>query len=119
MRHYVAIFVEDHMGEWRVVFPDAPGCDAKAFNLHDAQYVAATALMQFLNRVVLFRAPHGGELQQTRLSSRRREFAAVEFSVAGKSTTSPHHPKQRCPKFQNHRRVDIREMNEAPCNRPL
>ena len=50
MRHYIAIFVEDHMGEWRVVFPDAPGCEAKAFSLHDAQYVAATALMQFLNQ---------------------------------------------------------------------
>ena len=50
MRHYIAIFIEDPLGEWRVVFPDAPGCEAKAFNLHDAHYVAATTLTQCLNR---------------------------------------------------------------------
>jgi predicted RNase H-like HicB family nuclease len=48
MRHYIAIFIEDHIGEWRVVFPDAPGCAAKGFNLHDAQYAAASALSQCL-----------------------------------------------------------------------
>lgn len=36
------------MGEWRVVFPDAPVCEAKAFSLHDAQYASATVLMPFL-----------------------------------------------------------------------
>ena len=46
MRHYIAIFVEDHMGGVARGFSDAPGCEAKAFSLHDAQYVAATALMQ-------------------------------------------------------------------------
>jgi hypothetical protein len=40
MSHYIAIFIEDHIGEWRVVFPDAPGCEAKGFTLHDARYAA-------------------------------------------------------------------------------
>jgi predicted RNase H-like HicB family nuclease len=48
MSHYIAIFVEDHIGEWRVVFPDVPGCEAKGFTLHEAQFAAATALSQCL-----------------------------------------------------------------------
>jgi predicted RNase H-like HicB family nuclease len=48
MSHYIAIFVEDHMGEWRVVFPDVPGCEARGFSLHDAQYAASSALSQCL-----------------------------------------------------------------------
>ena len=44
MSHYIAIFVEDHIGEWRVVFPDVPGCEARGFTLHDAQYAAASTL---------------------------------------------------------------------------
>lgn len=44
MRHYLAIFIEDYVGEWRVVFPDAPGCEAKGFSLDDAQFAAASAL---------------------------------------------------------------------------
>lgn len=34
------------MGEWRVVFPDVPGCEAKGFTLDDAKYAAASALGQ-------------------------------------------------------------------------
>jgi hypothetical protein len=48
MSHYIAIFVEDHIGEWRLVFPDVPGCEAKGFTLHDAQFAAVTALSQCL-----------------------------------------------------------------------
>jgi predicted RNase H-like HicB family nuclease len=48
MPHYIAIFVEDYVGEWRVVFPDVPGCEAKGFSLDDAQYAAASALSKCL-----------------------------------------------------------------------
>jgi predicted RNase H-like HicB family nuclease len=33
MTHYLAIFVETDVGEWRVVFPDVPGCEASGFTL--------------------------------------------------------------------------------------
>jgi predicted RNase H-like HicB family nuclease len=48
MAHYLAIFIEDHIGEWRAVFPDVPGCEAKGFTLHDAQFAAASALSECL-----------------------------------------------------------------------
>jgi predicted RNase H-like HicB family nuclease len=32
------------VGEWRVLFPDVPGCEAKGFSLDDAKYAAASAL---------------------------------------------------------------------------
>jgi predicted RNase H-like HicB family nuclease len=48
MQHYIAIMVEDDVGEWRVVFPDVPGCEAKGFSLDDAEVVAATALRRYI-----------------------------------------------------------------------
>ena len=48
MSHYIAIFVEDHVGEWRGVFPDVPGCEARGFTLDDAQFAAARALSRWL-----------------------------------------------------------------------
>jgi predicted RNase H-like HicB family nuclease len=44
--HYIAIFVETEVGEWRVVFPDVPGCEAKGFTLDDAKFAAVSALVQ-------------------------------------------------------------------------
>lgn len=49
MKHYIAIFVENHIGEWRVVFPDLPGCEARGFSLDDARFAAASALAQRLH----------------------------------------------------------------------
>lgn len=46
MTHYIAIFIETDVGEWRVVFPDAPGCEAKGFNLDDAKFAAVSALAE-------------------------------------------------------------------------
>jgi hypothetical protein len=50
LSHYTAIFVEDHTGERRVVFPDAPGCEVKCFSLDDVNFAsaAASALSQCL-----------------------------------------------------------------------
>ena len=50
MSHYIAIFIEDHIGAWRVVFPDVPGCEAKGFSLDNAQVVAASALSQHIRQ---------------------------------------------------------------------
>lgn len=46
MKYYIAIFLEDDVGEWRAVFPDVPGCEAKGFTLDDAKFAAASALTQ-------------------------------------------------------------------------
>jgi predicted RNase H-like HicB family nuclease len=46
MQHYIAIFVETELGEWRVVFPDVPGCEAKGFTLDDAKFAAVSALVR-------------------------------------------------------------------------
>jgi hypothetical protein len=46
MKHYIAIFVENDVGEWRAIFPDVPGCEAKGFSLDDAKFAAATALVR-------------------------------------------------------------------------
>lgn len=45
MNHFIAIFVQDDIGEWRVVFPDMPGCEARGFSLDDAKFAATTALL--------------------------------------------------------------------------
>jgi hypothetical protein len=44
MKQYIAIFVENIVGEWRVVFSDLLGCEVRGFNLDDAQYAAASGL---------------------------------------------------------------------------
>lgn len=46
MKHYIAILLENDVGEWRVVFPDMPGCEAKSFTLDDATFAAASVLTQ-------------------------------------------------------------------------
>jgi hypothetical protein len=48
MKHCIAIFIENDVGDWRAVFPDAPGCEAKGFNLNDGKFAAATALVRWL-----------------------------------------------------------------------
>jgi predicted RNase H-like HicB family nuclease len=50
MKHYIAIFVENDVGEWRAVFPDVPGCEAKGFSLDDAKFAAATALARCIHQ---------------------------------------------------------------------
>jgi predicted RNase H-like HicB family nuclease len=44
VKHYIAILIEDHLGEWRAVFPDVPGCEARGFSLDDVKFAAASAL---------------------------------------------------------------------------
>jgi predicted RNase H-like HicB family nuclease len=46
MRHYLAIFVPKEDGEWRVLFPDVPGCEAHGFSPEAAEFAAASALQQ-------------------------------------------------------------------------
>jgi predicted RNase H-like HicB family nuclease len=47
MAYCVAIFVESEVGEWRVIFPDLPGCEARGFTLDDATIAASTALSNY------------------------------------------------------------------------
>jgi hypothetical protein len=42
--HYVAILQPLGLGEWRVLFPDAPECETYGFTVRDATFAAATAL---------------------------------------------------------------------------
>lgn len=44
MRYYAAIFLQSQVGEWHVLFPDLPGCEAQGYTLEDAGYAAVTAL---------------------------------------------------------------------------
>lgn len=50
MKHYLAIFVESDFGEWRVLFPDVPGCEARGFTLDDAKYAASSALQRCIQK---------------------------------------------------------------------
>lgn len=49
MKHYIAILVQNDVGDWRALFPDVPGCEAKGFSLYDVQFAAATALVRCLS----------------------------------------------------------------------
>jgi hypothetical protein len=46
MNYYPAIFVESNLGDWRVLFPDVPDCEAVGYTLEDAKFAAATTLAQ-------------------------------------------------------------------------
>jgi predicted RNase H-like HicB family nuclease len=48
--HYIAVFVENDVGEWRVVFPHVPGCEAKGFSLEDAKLAATSALQRCIKK---------------------------------------------------------------------
>ena len=50
MRYYAAVFLESHVGDWHVLFPDLPGCEAQGYTLEDAGYAAATALARCAER---------------------------------------------------------------------
>jgi predicted RNase H-like HicB family nuclease len=42
--HYVAVLQPSIVGEWQVLFPDVPACEAHGFTAQDATFAAATAL---------------------------------------------------------------------------
>ena len=46
MSHYIALIIPTAVGEWRVLFPDVPGCETLGFTLEDARYAAVSALRQ-------------------------------------------------------------------------
>lgn len=46
--HYVALIIPSSVGEWRVVFPDMPECEAHGYTVDDATFAATTALSRCL-----------------------------------------------------------------------
>jgi hypothetical protein len=46
MKYYPAIFLESDFGDWHVLFPDVPDCEAVGYTLEDAGYAAANSLAQ-------------------------------------------------------------------------
>ena len=48
MTHSVAIAVPTEVGEWRILIPDVPGCEARGYTVDDAKYAALTKLRQRL-----------------------------------------------------------------------
>lgn len=44
MSHYIALLLRSPVGEWNVVFPDVPECQAHGYTVDDATYAATTAL---------------------------------------------------------------------------
>ncbi|HKP25033.1 MAG TPA: hypothetical protein VJV39_14295 [Dongiaceae bacterium] len=44
LTHYVALLLPTEIGEWRVLFPDVSGCEARGFTVQDATYAATAAL---------------------------------------------------------------------------
>lgn len=46
--HYIALLVPSSVGEWRVVFPDVPECQAHGYTVDDATVAATTALSRCL-----------------------------------------------------------------------
>jgi hypothetical protein len=48
--HYIAILLRSEIGEWRLVFPDAPDCEARGFSVHDATAAGITILTHCAQR---------------------------------------------------------------------
>ena len=48
--YYIAILLRSEIGEWRLVFPDAPDCEARGFSVHDATIAGVTILTHCAQR---------------------------------------------------------------------
>jgi len=48
--HYIAILLRSEIGEWCLVFPDAPDCEARGFSVHDATVAGITILTHCARR---------------------------------------------------------------------
>ena len=48
LMHYIALLIPSSIGEWRVVFPDLPECQAHGHSVDDAAFAATTALSRCL-----------------------------------------------------------------------
>ena len=46
--HYIALLIPSSVGEWRVLFPDVPECQAYGYTVDDATLAATTALSRCL-----------------------------------------------------------------------
>jgi len=46
--HYIALLIPSSVGEWRVLFPDVPECQAHGYTVDDATFAATTALSRCL-----------------------------------------------------------------------
>jgi predicted RNase H-like HicB family nuclease len=46
--HYIALLIPSSVGEWRVVFPDVPECEAHGYTVDDATHAATTVLSRCL-----------------------------------------------------------------------
>ena len=72
--YYIALLVPSSVGEWRVVFPDLPECQAHGYPVDDATLAATTALSRCLaeNRHFppLPRATRNGCLETTSICTR-------------------------------------------------
>ena len=81
MKHYIAIFVQSDVEEWRVVFPDLPGCEAHGFTLDDAKFSAVAALTRFLQEI-RFSAPAPMDLSAVERSEEWLALNHVDLSRA-------------------------------------
>ena len=46
--YYIALLIPSSVGEWRVLFPDVPECQAHGYTVDDATFAATTALSRCL-----------------------------------------------------------------------
>lgn len=46
--HYIALLIPSSVGEWRVLFPDMPECQAHGYTVDEAALAASTALSRCL-----------------------------------------------------------------------
>ncbi len=63
--HYIALLIPSSIGEWRVVFPDLPECQAHGYSVDDAAFAAYHALSRCAGR-------------KRRLASLPRDLAEIE-----------------------------------------
>jgi predicted RNase H-like HicB family nuclease len=59
MDYYIAVLTESESGGWRILFPDVPGCEARATSAEDCKSAAAEALQRH-------KATNGNALHQPR-----------------------------------------------------
>lgn len=48
MSHYIALLLPSPVGEWRVLVPDFPECQAHGYTVDDARFAAIAALSRCL-----------------------------------------------------------------------
>ena len=80
MIHHIASLIPSAIGEWRVLFPDVPGCEARGSTFDDAKVAAEMTLPHCLKSGLPISGPR--DLSEIKRDTQWLESNGVDLSMA-------------------------------------